>query len=55
MILCLVIIHWISESWKTRKFYKMTTSCEQPKRLPKGYRGFPMFYYEEEASLVFND
>ena len=52
---CLEIIQGISESYKTRKFYKMTTTCERPKRLPKGYRGFPMFYYEEESSLVFDD
>ncbi len=52
---CLEIIQGISESYRERKFYRMTTTCERPECLPKGYRGFPMFYYEEEASLIFDD
>lgn len=50
---CLEICQGILASGRTRSFYQMTTTCEQPAPLPKGYRGFPMFYHDEEASLIF--
>lgn len=52
---CLEICQGIKESSETRTFYKMTTTCDKPASLPKGYRGFPMFYYDEESSLIFED
>ena len=50
---CLEVLQGIEESCKTKSFYKMTTSCERPEPLPKGYRGIPTLSNSEEGSLVF--
>lgn len=49
---CQEIIQGIGESFKTRRFYRMTTTCERPRLLPKGFRGIPGFSFDEEGSLA---
>lgn len=50
---CLEIIQGIEESFRTRTFYQMTTTCERPKLLEKGFRaGIPGFSYDEESVLT---
>ena len=49
----LEILSGIEESFKTKKAYTLTTSCEKPKVLDKGYRGLPGFCFGEEGSLIF--
>lgn len=49
---CLEILHGIDESFRTRSFYRLTTTCERPKALRKGHRGLPGFCFPEEISLV---
>lgn len=50
---CQEIIQGIEESFRTRKFYQMTTTCERPRPLPKGFRkGIPGFSFDEEGALV---
>lgn len=49
---CQEIIQGIGESARTGKYYRLTTTCERPKPLPKGCRGLPGFSVDEESSLV---
>ena len=50
---CQEIIQGISESFRTRQFYRMTTTCEKPAPLPKGFRqGIPGFSFDEEGALA---
>ena len=42
----------IEQSFRTRSFYRMTTSVERPAPLPKGSRGIPGFFFPEESSLL---
>ena len=49
---CQEIIQGIEESFRTRSFYKMTTTCVRPDPLPAGHRGIPGFVFSEEGSLV---
>ena len=49
---CLEILYGIEQSFKTRGFYRLTTSCARPRPLPKGHRGLPGFCFPEESSLV---
>ncbi|MBQ7681261.1 MAG: Gfo/Idh/MocA family oxidoreductase [Oscillibacter sp.] len=52
---CLEALQGIRESGETGKWYEMTTTCDCPAPLPKGYRGLPGFSFDEEGSLVFAD
>ena len=49
---CQEIIQGIGESARTGKYYRLTTTCERPKPLPKGCRGLAGFSVDEESSLV---
>ena len=49
---CQEIIQGIQMSSETGKSYQMTTSCERPEPLPRGFRGMPMLAYPEEGSLA---
>lgn len=50
---CQEMIQGIEESFRTRQFYRMTTTCERPCALPKGFRhGIPGFSFDEEGALV---
>ena len=49
---CQEILHGIEQSFETRQFYRMTTSCSRPAPLPKGTRGLPGFCFPEESSLI---
>ena len=49
---CLEILHGIDQSFRTKQFYRLTTTCERPAPLPKGHRGLPGFCFPEESSLV---
>ena len=50
---CQEIIQGISESFKTRQFYRLTTTCERPRLLQKGFRkGIPGFSHDEESALA---
>ena len=51
---CLEIIQGIEESSKTKQFYQLTTTCERPKPLPKGFKGSAAFFsFSDEGALVF--
>ena len=49
---CFEILYGIDESFRTRRFYTLTTTCERPEPLKKGHRGLPGFCFPEESSLV---
>lgn len=50
---CQEMIQGIEESFRTRQFYRMTTTCERPCALPKGFRhGIPGFSFDEEGALA---
>ena len=49
---CQEIIQGIQVSSQERKFYQLTTTCDRPRPLPKGYRGLPGLSYSEEGSLA---
>ena len=49
---CLEILFGVDQSFRTKHFYRMTTTCERPAPLPKGHRGLPGFCFPEESSLV---
>lgn len=51
---CQEIIQGLDESFRTRRFYEMTTTCTRPAPLPKGYLGsHAVFSYDEEGALIF--
>lgn len=54
---CQEILQGIQTSFETRQFYKLTTTCEKPAPLPKGFRNLigppPWFSFSEEGAFVF--
>ena len=54
---CQEILQGIQSSFESRQFYKLTTTCEKPVPLPKGFRELkglpPWFSFSEEGALVF--
>ncbi len=50
---CQEILQGIETSCKTKTFYEMTTTCERPAVLPRGYMGLEAFSFGEEGALVF--
>lgn len=49
---CLEILHGIEESTYSKQFYTLTTTCQRPDALPKGYLGMKTFSFSEEGALV---
>ena len=49
---CQEIIQGIGESFMTRRFYKLTTTCEKPAPLMKGFRGMRGLSAGEEGVLA---
>ena len=50
---CLEVIWGMEQSSYSRGFYTMTTSCERPGALPRGYLGKKYFSVDEEGAFVF--
>ena len=46
------ILHGIRQSGESKQTYRLTTRCERPAPLSKGYRGLPGFCFPEESSLI---
>ena len=49
---CQEILHGIRQSGESKQTYRLTTRCERPAHLSKGYRGLPGFCFPEESSLI---
>lgn len=49
---CLEAIWGLEQSSRSKSFYTMTTSCERPKALPRGFLGKSFFSVDEEGALV---
>ena len=49
---CQEILHGIRQSGESKQTYRLTTRCERPAPLSKGYRGLPGFCFPEESSLI---
>ncbi len=50
---CLEIIQGIEISSKTKQYYQLTTTCERPRVLPRGFKGSTaIFSFSDEGALV---
>lgn len=49
---CLEIICGIEQSSRTQAYYTMTTTCERPQPLPRGFMGKDFFSVDEEGALA---